>query len=63
MLETVVVAGIFVKLGSPLIALCTMCSVVLYIAFTVGVTQWRFVFKQCLSYMSLGDARPSLSPK
>lgn len=42
--EAIVVSAIFFKLGSPLIAITTIITVVLYIAFTAYITRWRVSF-------------------
>lgn len=43
LLEAIVVIGIFLKLGTPMIALSTFITVVTYFIFTVAVTKWRYV--------------------
>lgn len=40
-LEAIVVSGIFFSLGSPLIALSTGLTVVLYVLYTGHITKWR----------------------
>ncbi|PXF47708.1 ABC transporter B family member 6 [Gracilariopsis chorda] len=39
--EAIFVAGIFFKLGSPLIALVTLITVITYVFFTAYMTRWR----------------------
>lgn len=43
-LEALVVSGIFFRLGSPLIALFTVATVVCYILYTGYITKWRVRF-------------------
>lgn len=43
-IEAFIVSSIFFKLGSPAIALTTVATVVLYIAYTAYITKWRVHF-------------------
>lgn len=64
-LEAVVVIGIFLKLGSVMVALSTFVTVVAYFVFTVAVTKWRCVATAqniiCLSFVVVNFALSALS--